>query len=76
MSKPKSEPKSELKSELKSDLLYVEDVAALARKSVATIRWLRAMGRGPRSGKLGNRVVFLRSDVDAWIASAFQDGAA
>jgi predicted DNA-binding transcriptional regulator AlpA len=56
---------------MSSDILYTEEVAALSRKSVATIRWLRAVGRGPKSGKLGNRVVYRRSDVEQWINEAF-----
>ena len=67
---------AELAEKINSDLLYTEEVAALARKPVATIRWLKAMGQGPRCGKLGRRVVYRRADVEAWIASAFEDGAA
>ena len=60
---------------LNSEILYTEEVAALARKPVATLRWLRATGKGPKSGKLGRRVIYRRADVEAWIASAFEDGA-
>jgi predicted DNA-binding transcriptional regulator AlpA len=66
----------ELTQKLSSDILYTEEVAALTRKSVATIRWLKATGRGPKCGKLGRRVVYRRSDVEAWIAAAFAGGAA
>lgn len=59
-----------------SDILFTEEVAAMARKPVATIRWLKAMGQGPRWGKLGLRVIYRRADVESWIASAFEDGAA
>ncbi|ORB70886.1 helix-turn-helix transcriptional regulator [Mycobacterium scrofulaceum] len=55
-----------------ADLLFTEEVAAMCRKSPATIRWLKAMGRGPRCGKLGNRVVYRRADVMEWINSAFE----
>ena len=60
--------------ELTSDLLTTEEVAVLTRKTPATIRWMKHAGTGPRCGKLGRRVVYRRADVDAWIASAFQDG--
>ena len=53
------------------ELLTIEEAAALAKKPVATMRWLRATGRGPRSGKLGRRVVYKRDDVIAWVESAF-----
>lgn len=55
-----------------SDLLYIEEAAEVAKKSVATMRWLRATGQGPRSGKLGRRVVYRRNDIEAWIATAFE----
>lgn len=58
-----------------TDLLYIEEAAQEAKKSVATMRWLRATGQGPRSGKLGRRVVYRRADLDAWIATAFGEGA-
>jgi predicted DNA-binding transcriptional regulator AlpA len=53
------------------ELLTIDEVAAMSRKTPATIRWLRATGQGPRSGKLGRNVVYRRADVEAWIASAF-----
>lgn len=55
-----------------ADIMFTEEVAELSRKSVATIRWLRATGQGPRSGRLGKRVVYRRSDVEAWIEGAFE----
>jgi predicted DNA-binding transcriptional regulator AlpA len=54
------------------DLLTTEEVAAWVRKPVGTMRWLRATGQGPRSAKLGRRVVYRRSDVEAWVAAAFE----
>jgi predicted DNA-binding transcriptional regulator AlpA len=62
-----------------NELLTVEDVAEMTNGliSVATLRYYRATGEGgPRSGKLGRRVVYRRADVEAWINSAFEDGAA
>lgn len=62
-----------------NELLTVEDVAAMTNGliSPATLRYYRATGEGgPRSGKLGRRVVYRRSDVEQWIAAAFEDGAA
>jgi Helix-turn-helix domain len=55
-----------------SGLLTIEEAAALAKKPVATMRYLRATGRGPRSGKLGRRVIDKRNDVIAWVESAFE----
>lgn len=61
-------------SEQLAEILFTEEVAALTRKPVATIRWLKATGQGPKCGKLGRRVIYRRSDVEAWIASAFEGG--
>ncbi len=60
------------------DLLTIEEVAKITRLPVATLRWYRSTGRGgPKSGKLGGRrVVYRRSDVEAWIAAAFEGGVA
>jgi predicted DNA-binding transcriptional regulator AlpA len=67
---------NQLAETIASDLLTTDEVAALTRKSPATIRWLKATGQGPRCGKLGRRVVYRRTDVEAWIDAAFTDGAA
>jgi predicted DNA-binding transcriptional regulator AlpA len=56
------------------DILFIEEAAPLARKSVATMYYLRSIGQGPKCGKLGRRLVYRRSDVESWIASAFEDG--
>lgn len=32
----------------------------------------RATGKGPKSARLGRRVVYRRSDVDAWVEAAFE----
>jgi predicted DNA-binding transcriptional regulator AlpA len=60
--------------ELDDALLTTEEVASLVRKSVPTMRYLRSIGEGPKSGKLGKHVVYRRSDVQQWIDAAFSDG--
>jgi predicted DNA-binding transcriptional regulator AlpA len=49
------------------DLLNTSEVAEMTRKPKATLRWYRHQGIGPKSGRLGGRVVFRRSDVEAWV---------
>jgi predicted DNA-binding transcriptional regulator AlpA len=49
------------------DLLTIEEVAALTRKPVATLYGYRHRGLGPRSFRLGRRVMYTRSDVLAWV---------
>lgn len=63
---------------MNDELLTIKDVVEITGGifSEATLRWYRATGRPPRAGRLGRKVVYRRSDVEAWIASAFEDGAA
>jgi predicted DNA-binding transcriptional regulator AlpA len=54
-------------TETRSPYLTPNEVAALTRASVDTLRYWRHLGRGPRSFELGRRVVYARTDVLAWI---------
>jgi predicted DNA-binding transcriptional regulator AlpA len=49
------------------DLLLLPEVAALARMSVSTLRWLRHRGEGPTGFRLGRRVLFRRAAVETWL---------
>ena len=51
-----------------NDLLTLDEAAAILRAPAATLRYWRHLGTGPRSFKLGRRVVYKRCDIDAWIA--------
>jgi predicted DNA-binding transcriptional regulator AlpA len=56
-----------------SELLLIEEVAELTRLPLSTLRFYRHVGHGgPKSFKLGNRVAYKRSDVEAWIESQYQ----
>lgn len=53
-------------------LLTVSEVAEITRLPEATLRWFRHEGtKGPRSAKLGRRIVYRESDVRAWIEAQF-----
>lgn len=41
-----------------------------------TLRWYRKERRGPQSAKLGGRVVYRESDVQAWIDAQFDQAGA
>lgn len=57
-------------------LLTVSEVAEMTRLSAATLRYFRHEGtKGPKSAKLGRRVVYRESDVLAWIEAAFAEEA-
>src|SRR3712207_5532309 len=49
------------------ELLTIAEAAELVRAPVATLRYWRHLGTGPRSFRLGRRVLYRREDVHAWI---------
>ena len=55
------------------NLLTLEEVAALLRKTPSQMRWMIHVGKSPKYGKIGGRIMFRESDVDAYIAAAFDD---
>ncbi|MGH8961337.1 MAG: helix-turn-helix transcriptional regulator [Jatrophihabitantaceae bacterium] len=50
------------------DLLTIDEVADLVRAPVATLRYWRHLGTGPRSFRLGRHVLYRRDDIEQWIA--------
>lgn len=52
------------------ELLTTTEVAELLRTPAETVRFWRHVGKGPKSFKLGRRVMYAREDVDAFIAEA------
>jgi excisionase family DNA binding protein len=51
------------------DLLTISEAAELLRAPVATLRYWRHLGTGPRSFRLGRRVLYRRDDLHSWIAT-------
>jgi excisionase family DNA binding protein len=49
------------------ELLTITEAAELLRTPVATLRFWRTRNIGPRSFRLGRRVLYRRDDVHAWI---------
>jgi len=52
-------------------LLTLTETAELLRTPPDTLRYWRHINSGPRSAKLGRRVVFRESDVLAWLDAQF-----
>ncbi len=50
------------------ELLTITEAADLLRAPVATLRYWRHLGTGPRSFRLGRRVLYRTNDLHAWIA--------
>jgi DNA-binding transcriptional MerR regulator len=51
------------------DLLTIGEAAEIVRAPVATLRYWRHLGTGPRSFRLGRRVVYRALDLQTWIDS-------
>jgi len=56
-----------------SGLMNTREVAELTTLPAASLRYMRHNNAGPASFKLGRRVVYRRDDVNAWIASQFDE---
>ena len=51
------------------ELLTIIEAAELLRAPVATLRYWRHLGTGPRSFRLGRRVLYRSDDLRAWVDS-------
>jgi excisionase family DNA binding protein len=49
------------------ELLTITEAAELLRTPVATLRYWRHLGTGPRSFRLGRRVLYRADDLRSWI---------
>lgn len=49
------------------ELLTITEAADLLRAPVATLRYWRHLGTGPRSFRLGRRVLYRRDDLQSWV---------
>lgn len=52
-------------------LLTMDEVGVVLKKSRAQLAWMRHNGSGPKSAKLGGRVMYREQDVIDWINAAF-----
>ena len=50
--------------------LTTAEVAELCRTSSETVRFWRHVSKGPKSFKVGRRVLYAVEDVEAWLAAA------
>ncbi|WNM25648.1 helix-turn-helix transcriptional regulator [Demequina capsici] len=52
--------------------MTIDEVSDLTRIPVNTLRWWRHIndGRGPKSFRLGGRVLYTVDEVEAWIDSS------
>lgn len=48
-------------------ILRLEEISERTGVPLATLRWYRQYGKGPKTWKLGRRVVAYEDDVNAWL---------
>ena len=53
---------------MNDDLMLAPEVALRWRISVETLRFWRSTNQGPPSFKVGRRIFYRRSEVEAWFA--------
>ena len=53
------------------DLLTIDEAAVESRTPVATLRYWRHQGTGPKSFKVGRRVMYRRTDLRAWLQAQY-----
>lgn len=53
------------------DLMTMDEVSEFVRIPVSTLRFYRHKGNGPKSAKIGGRIMYRRADVEAWLDAAF-----
>jgi hypothetical protein len=53
-------------------LLTVEELAEYLQRPVATIRFWRYKGTGPKGANVAGRVMYRESDVQRWVAEQFE----
>ena len=64
---PDQIPDRDHTAEPASELLTIAEAAQLLRAPVATLRYWRHLGTGPRSFRLGRRVLYRSDDLHSWI---------
>ena len=55
------------------ELLTIAEAAEVLRTPVATLRYWRHRNTGPRSFRLGRRVLYRRDDLHVWIDAQRED---
>ncbi len=52
-------------------LLTLEEAAERLRTPVSTLRFWRYQSTGPKSARIGRRVLYRESDISAWIEARY-----
>jgi len=55
-----------------TNLLTTDEVALMTRAPVSTVRYWRFLGTGPRSFRVGRRVLYRAEEVSRWLVEKEQ----
>ena len=58
-----------------AEFMTTTEVAELCRTSPESVRWWRHVGRGPKSFRVGRRVLYETEDVRSWLDQLKRGGA-
>jgi predicted DNA-binding transcriptional regulator AlpA len=56
-------------------IVTLTEASEQLRLPVATLRWYRAQGIGPKSGRLGRSVVYTQQALDEWVEQRLSETA-
>jgi len=56
-------------------LLYLDEVAAMLRRTPGALRYMVHAGTAPKSAKISGRRMWRESDVLAWLDAQFEEAA-
>lgn len=63
----------DIKRDMYDALMTRQEVAEMTRQAESTLRYWATVGKGPKFFKVGGRrVLYRRSDVQAWLDSYYQ----
>lgn len=54
------------------ELMFVSETAKYIRRTERGLRQMIYEGKAPKHGKVAGRIMFRKSDVDAWINEQFE----
>jgi Helix-turn-helix domain len=54
-----------------TEIVYQEELAEKWKRPLSTLRYWRHIGYGPKSFKIGGRVVYKLEDVERWIEEQY-----
>lgn len=59
-----------------AELLTLQQVAERYNIAQNSLRYWRVQGTGPKSARIGRRVMYRAADVEKWVEEQFADGVA